>query len=147
MAALFFFFASTYFSPFLHWLYETEAEIGGAFMTPQNLLLLHLIFSKKQAPLLFCNGSHPFLCFNPCKKLQQVIAFTQLRFDSASCLCCNFCGCCHLLLYMQEKPPVLHTLKSSKHLCPLFFLRLQCSFPLQATSKISPSCLLPCLLY
>lgn len=60
------FFISTRFSPFLRWLYKNEAEVGGAFMTLQNLLLLHLIFSEKQAPLSFCNGSHPFLCFNSC---------------------------------------------------------------------------------
>lgn len=47
------FFTSTHFSPFLGWLYGTEAEIGSAFMTLQNIPLLHVTFNKKEAPLLF----------------------------------------------------------------------------------------------
>lgn len=139
------FFTSTRFCLFLHWLCETEAEIGGDFMTLQNLLLLYLIFNKKQAPLSFCNGSHPFLCFNPSKSFSKWL-HTQLRFDRASCLCCNFCGCCHLLLQIQEKPPVLHTLESCKHLCPLFFFKTSVFFSSEG-HKYNLSCLPSCPVY
>lgn len=64
------FFTSTHFSPFLGWPYRTEAEIGGAFMTLQNLLH-YTWFSIKSQQLCFAMEVIAFSASVPAKSFSK----------------------------------------------------------------------------
>lgn len=92
-----FFFCSTsiHFSTFLGCLYGMEAVPLWHF----KFYLYYTWFLIKSRRLFcFVVEAIAFSASIPAKSFSRMIAFTQQRFDRASCLHCNFCGCCHLLL-------------------------------------------------
>lgn len=139
-----FFFTSTLFSPFLHWLCDTEAKSGGAFISKftlfQNLLLLHMIFNKKLC--CFVMEVIPFSASIPAESFSKWLHshnrdLTGLPVSAAvSVAAVTF-------YYKFRKSPQcsIHWNLANIFVLYFFFFKLQCSFPLHATSIISPACL------